>query len=274
MTLPPQFQFSQSSLQDYIDCPRRFELRYLLKVRWPAPITEPVIEFERHIELGVLFHQMVQQYLNDIPLDKIQATALDLDLQTWWNNFINNAPTAPYPGNKYPEYRLSMPFAGFRLVAQYDLIIIDATGNTVIFDWKTSRSHPRKNDVLAKAQSLIYPLLLVESGLRSTPIAPEQIRMIYWYPNFPTRPDLINYDRSIHQNNLEHLKQMIANIGGTPVGKFELTSNLKRCLYCNYRSLCNRGDKAGLIDQIEDEDSISPDQALDFDFDSVPEIQL
>lgn len=52
MPLPDSFQFSQSSLQDYVDCPRRFELRYILHQKWPALQTQPVIEFEHHMEQG------------------------------------------------------------------------------------------------------------------------------------------------------------------------------------------------------------------------------
>ena len=50
MALPSDFQFSQNNLQDYIDCPRRFELRHLQRLQWPAPQTEPIIEQERHIQ--------------------------------------------------------------------------------------------------------------------------------------------------------------------------------------------------------------------------------
>ena len=39
--LPPQFAFSQSSLQDYMDCPRRFQLRYLDRLIYPAAESEP-----------------------------------------------------------------------------------------------------------------------------------------------------------------------------------------------------------------------------------------
>ena len=46
MTLPPTFQFSQNSLQDYVDCPRRFQLRYLLRQPWPAVESEPLSEYE------------------------------------------------------------------------------------------------------------------------------------------------------------------------------------------------------------------------------------
>ena len=40
------FDFSQASLQDYIDCARRFQLRYLQQLHWPAPQAEPIRENE------------------------------------------------------------------------------------------------------------------------------------------------------------------------------------------------------------------------------------
>jgi len=36
MSLPTGFRFSQASLQDYVDCPQRFQLRYLAALQWPA----------------------------------------------------------------------------------------------------------------------------------------------------------------------------------------------------------------------------------------------
>jgi len=35
------FSFAQSSLQDYLDCPRRFQLRYVLNQPWPT--IDPVL---------------------------------------------------------------------------------------------------------------------------------------------------------------------------------------------------------------------------------------
>ncbi|MCP4541151.1 MAG: PD-(D/E)XK nuclease family protein, partial [Chloroflexi bacterium] len=62
MTLPADFQFSQASLQDYVDCPRRFQLRYVLRVAWPAPEAEPVLENERYLQQGAAFHRLVHQH--------------------------------------------------------------------------------------------------------------------------------------------------------------------------------------------------------------------
>jgi CRISPR/Cas system-associated exonuclease Cas4 (RecB family) len=274
MKMPPAFQFSQSSLQDFIDCPRRFELRYILGVKWPAPITEPVIEFEHHIQQGVAFHQMVQQYLSGVPIEKIMASSQDADLFDWWQNFSASAPTQKYSGQIFPEYRLSIPFSGYRLVAQYDLLIMETSGRTVIFDWKTSRVHPRKNSVAKKVQTRLYPFLLVESGLRANRITPEQIILIYWYPNFPSQPDEIIYTPHQYQLDKEFIQKTVKAILDTPSGSFELTPNLKACSFCNYRSLCSRGEKAGDIADMEDEDNANPDSPIDLDFNSLSEIQF
>ena len=52
MSIDPDFTFSANSLQDYVDCPRRFELKYLLKRDWPAEESEPVLEWEHDLQLG------------------------------------------------------------------------------------------------------------------------------------------------------------------------------------------------------------------------------
>jgi len=274
MKLPTTFQFSQSSLQDFIDCPRRFELRHLLKVKWPAPISEPVIEFERHIQQGLAFHQMVQQYASGVPVDKINASTRDADLVAWWQNFVTISPTSKFIGPAFPEFRLSIPFSGSRLVAQFDLLILDQSGKVIIFDWKTSRVHPRKNTVSRKVQSRLYPFLLAEGGLHSSPISPDQIRMIYWYPNFPAKPDEIIYTRDQYQQDRNFIDQTIKAILERSPGKFDLTPDLKACTFCNYRSLCNRGEKAGDWSEMEDIDNAASENSFDLDMNNIPEIEF
>jgi hypothetical protein len=77
MTLPRDFHFSQHNLQDYVDCARRFELRHLLRLEWPAVQSAPVIEQELRMERGTQFHRMVQQWLHGIPADLIEQRASD-----------------------------------------------------------------------------------------------------------------------------------------------------------------------------------------------------
>ena len=64
-SLPVPFTFSQSSLQDYRDCERRFYLRYIEQLAWPAVDSEPVLENERRKAAGEIFHRLVQVLVGD-----------------------------------------------------------------------------------------------------------------------------------------------------------------------------------------------------------------
>src|SRR3990172_3561891 len=88
--IPAQFTFSQTSLQDYADCSRRFQLRYLDKLTYPAAESEPALENERHQQEGQYFHRLAQQYLLGIPAEKLARLANTPNLQRWWENFINS----------------------------------------------------------------------------------------------------------------------------------------------------------------------------------------
>jgi len=60
MTLPTHF--TQASLQDYADCPRRFQLRYVERVAWPALEADSALENERHMQQGIAFHRLAHQH--------------------------------------------------------------------------------------------------------------------------------------------------------------------------------------------------------------------
>ena len=74
MLLPPDFQFSQGSLQDYVDCPQRFRLRHLLRLAWPAPPAEPLSLYEQHAQDGEAFHRLVHQHILGLPAGRLSAT--------------------------------------------------------------------------------------------------------------------------------------------------------------------------------------------------------
>src|SRR5512147_1473821 len=86
--LPEGFLFSQSSLQDYADCPRRFQLRYIERLAWPAVESEPALENERRQQDGQLFHRMVQQQRVGLPVERLAPLANTPDLQRWWENYL------------------------------------------------------------------------------------------------------------------------------------------------------------------------------------------
>src|SRR5689334_16318664 len=87
MPLPVPFTFSQSSLQDYQDCQRRFQLRYIEKLDYPATESEPALENELHLKEGEYFHRLVQQHLLNLPDARIARLATSPNLQRWWDNF-------------------------------------------------------------------------------------------------------------------------------------------------------------------------------------------
>ena len=89
MTLPDDFVFSQSSLQDFVDCARRFELRCIEKMRYPSLEANPPLKFEEHMRQGARFHTMVQQHLAGVPANLLARSVADDEiLSAWWDTFI------------------------------------------------------------------------------------------------------------------------------------------------------------------------------------------
>ncbi|HZY43825.1 MAG TPA: PD-(D/E)XK nuclease family protein, partial [Anaerolineae bacterium] len=93
MPLPTNFQFSQASLSDYVDCARRFQLRYLLEQDWPAVESEPLLERERFVDLGRRFHKLIQQHAEGISIDALMQSANEPELARWWPNYLATLKT-------------------------------------------------------------------------------------------------------------------------------------------------------------------------------------
>ncbi len=163
-SLPTGFIFSQASLQDYTDCPRRFQLRYMEQLKWPAVESEPALENERRQLEGQLFHRMVQQYSLGIPPGKILSQVSSPDLHRWWDNFIQHPIGLP-THSRHTELSLSAPLGGkYRLTAKYDLVAIQPGNDIQIFDWKTYFKRPKDEFLVNRWQTRVYRLLMVEAG--------------------------------------------------------------------------------------------------------------
>lgn len=273
------FQFSQASLQDYIDCPRRFQLRYLQEVAWPAPQVDSMLEQERHLQRGQAFHRMVQQYLLGIPDGKISRTiGADEDLARWWGNYLAADP-AGTAGQRYVETTLTATLVGYRLVAKYDLVVITPGERALIFDWKTAvrPDTPKKVDALfARMQTRIYRYLLVCAGAHlngNLPIPPEQVSMRYWFAEDPDAPVDFAYDATQYAADEQRLTEVLLELTARDPGQlWELTPVERRCAYCPYRSLCERGEAAGALALAEEEGEGTALESFDLDFDQIAEI--
>jgi CRISPR/Cas system-associated exonuclease Cas4 (RecB family) len=283
--MPPTLTtLSQSSLQDYVDCPRRFQLRYLERLSYPAVESEPALENEKHIEEGEYFHRLMQQYWVGIPAEQISKLANTENLRKWWENFLNSKDLtnlrAANRSNLYTEASLSAPLGDFRLLAKYDLLVIENTKAT-IYDWKTYRKRPRDEWLSARMQTRVYRALLVRAGahlnhgqpfdnLRTAPFAPEQIEMVYWFSDFPNDPARFVYTSAQYQRDWDVLIKLADEI--KTASNYLLTDDRTKCLYCSYRSYCERGVGAGDIDQAEAE--MESEELFDVNFEQIGEIEF
>ena len=273
--LPPAFQFSQNSLQDYVDCARRFELRYAIDQKWPAAESEPIDRHEHFMEQGKHFHLLVQRHLSGIPADAL--TPRDELLAGWWDAYLAH-PIADLPQEqRLPELNLSATIAGQRLTATFDLLAFEPAKRAFIVDWKTNHKRPKQSILEARLQTRVYPYVLVEAGahLFGGEIAPEQVSMIYWFANYPSDPQRFEYDAGQHAANRDYLSGLITEIVAHDEEIWPLTEDERRCKYCVYRSLCDRGVQAGQFGEWdEDVLDLDPEAVSDFDFDldSVDEI--
>lgn len=276
LVLDPAFHFSQYNLQDFVDCPRRFELRHLRKLQWPAAQSLPVLEQEERMARGERFHRLVQQYINGIPADKIEEHIPDPILLAWWHNFMDSDPLSPLPPRRLAEYTLSAPFLGYRLLAKYDVLACTPGETLSIMDWKTAEVRPGSESLRAKVQSRLYPFLLALGGERlnggSVP-NPEQVQMTYWFAAFPEQPEVIAYNNTIFKRDRDFLAALIEDVfARAAVGDFPMTDHLKRCEYCQYRSFCERGIEAGAIEELDDESLLENDPGFSIDFEQIGEI--
>lgn len=287
--LPPDFQFSQRSLQDFVDCRRRFQLRYLLRLSWPAVEAKPMLEHEKHMQMGAEFHRLVQRHLSGVPAERL-TTMLEADAQTddalprWWKNYLQYAGefTAGFSSadGDLVEASLSAPLGAYRLVAKYDLVRTSRgseDAKVTILDWKTSRQRPSRAWIAERLQTRVYPFLLVEAGdsfRELGSLEPGQVEMVYWYPEFPQEPVRIPYTAEQHQQDKSYLMELVREIENLAEDEFTLTEDEDQCRFCTYRSLCDRGVRAEFIDQQGfDSDEVQEDD-FTFDFEDAAEIEF
>lgn len=263
---------SQSSLQDYMDCAQRFKLRFLDRLSYPAVETEPALDNEKHQQEGEYFHRLMQQHLIGIPAEQIAKFANTPTLQRWWENFQNSTELMSLRSTSrlYPEANLSAPLGNYRLLAKYDLIAIQNEKAT-IYDWKTYRKRPRNEWLAARMQTRVYRALLVQAGAhlnQGKAFEPEQIEMVYWFADFPDDPARFSYPSLQFTRDWDSLRRLAEELAR--ISSYPLTEDRQKCLFCTYRSYCERGIQAGDMEQAEAEREA--EELFDVDFEQIGEI--
>lgn len=280
MSVPAGFQFSQGSLQDFVDCRRRFQLKYLERLDWPALQTEPAMQSEIYMRKGALFHHMVHQHLLGITSAQLENLIQDDELAVWWRNYLNFSEEHIFVSESrglFPEISLSAPLGGFRLLAKYDLLKAKDDGRFTIFDWKTSRNRPGREWLKERMQTRVYPYLFVRAGEQfnaGEAILPEMVEMIYWFANYPDQPERFSYTAGKFEEDNASLERLVTEIDRLSDNEFPLTTRQELCAYCVYRSLCDRGVRAGPMEGIEGELEVEETLEIFIDFEQVPEIEF
>jgi CRISPR/Cas system-associated exonuclease Cas4 (RecB family) len=270
ISFPPSFTFSQASLQAYCDCPRRFQLRFIDHVEWPAVELEPVHENERRQKEGQKFHRMVQQHLIGLPAEKLSPFANTINLSRWWQNYLGHKlELSGYMVRT--ELTLAKAVGSYRLVAKFDLVAIKPGERGIIVDWKTNLKRPRDEWMAARMQTRVYRTMLVQAGATlngGNSFHPEQIEMIYWYSDFPTEPAHFPYNSVQHKRDWDGLVGLIKEISNHQ--HFPLTDDENVCRFCTYRSYCNRDVKAGNLDEMAESELTD----TELNFEQVAEIEF
>jgi len=246
--IPSNFVFSQSSLQTFDYCPRRFYLRYLKKLVWPAQMVSEQNQ-SKDRDAGVRFHQLIHQYFLGFELETLRKIAdydSDSRMMAWFENFLQS-PFAHLPGNLNPEKSFKTEIAGYQLIAKVDLLQ-NHDNQIKIYDWKTSQKLPKASSLLKQAQSKVYPLVI------SKAIAPkiQNLCLIYWEANFPNQTIELESNLSDWQKFENELSDQIREIIGLKEEEFVMTDDLQKCGWCEYRSFCHRAVSAEQADEAYD----------------------
>jgi hypothetical protein len=120
-------------------------------------------------------------------------------------------------------------------------------------------------------QTRVYRALLVHAGAHindGQPFEPEEIEMIYWFADFPNDPARFPYTSAQYRRDWDLLTKLADEIPSAAA--YPLTEDRTKCLFCPYRSYCERGVSAGDADQAEAE--IEAEELFDVNFEQIGEI--
>jgi hypothetical protein len=247
-------------------------------VRWPADRDGPIAEWEARAQLGSAFHRLVHQHTAGIPTDSLETTIETKDLRRWWQAYLNTPPPVLPPASqavRHSEIRLSTPLARYRLVARYDLLVVEPGHKAVIVDWKTNEKRSRRAWLEERWQTRVYRYVLVKAGTQlgeGQPWAPGQVELIYWFANFPAQPERFSYNDGQFTEDDWALQATIAEIASLNETVWALTDDQKKCRYCTYRTLCDRAKVE--TEEDEERDESEDPFAFDLDLEQIAEIEF
>ncbi|ADQ15260.1 PD-(D/E)XK nuclease family protein [Halanaerobium hydrogeniformans] len=256
--------FSQSALEIFNKCRRKFKYRYLDGLYWPSEWGMKE-EFKEDIDRGRKFHLLAERYYNK----SIASTVLkeNNQLQAWFSRLKNYCPLTKNIIAAEQEIRFRNNKLKF--LAKYDLLEYNSEDKSItIYDWKTDHKSLYQKDLVNSIQSRFYLYLMVEAAYKYFADAYQlegMPKLLYWNPRYPKEEIKINYNKKDHKKDRDFFEALIEEILGQE--NFDLTDNLNLCRFCEYRPIC-RGKKA------EGKELIEEDLNLDLDWEAVEEMEF
>jgi CRISPR/Cas system-associated exonuclease Cas4 (RecB family) len=246
--------FTQSRLQDYVDCPYRYSLRYIEGIESPSVQAEPVQEYEQAVERGTTFHRLVQQYLLGVSADVIERRIQDDRVRMWWGQFLKEG-LSDLPTRRLPEITLTARLGDTAIAAKIDLLALEA-GRIVIVDWKTFRK-PSIERLETRLQTMVYRWVVSQAAgaLLGEPVMPEDIEMRYWFVGDPSPRINLSYSQSKLLSDELELSTLIQKIKRDK--EFRRTDDENICRVCGYRSISRPEQQPILTSSMEDDEIYS-----------------
>ena len=242
-------QLNQGILQDFLECPRRFQLKMLDELSWPAAHTTQIVQFDQSVALGNQFHLLCHQFFSGMNKKDLEIGIDNPILLEMFQSFL------PYGESLldhqfFSEQLIACSFLGHRLIAKFDLLVEIEPSRYLIVDWKTSPTKPSDETLAGRIQSILYPFIFRQAGHLLTggsDLNPDSIQMQYWYPRCAEPETTFHYSNQNHQEVRDRLTIIISKINQLLLSSdiFPLTDERGLCNYCNFRSLCNRGISPG-----------------------------
>jgi CRISPR/Cas system-associated exonuclease Cas4 (RecB family) len=223
---PKISQVSQSTLNLWQICPRKFEHQVLDNLHLPS-------EFNAKMEQGSRFHLLMQQ--KELGLDITNLAASDRQLQNWIGAFDRNPPVM-IEGDRYSEHLRTHRLHTYILTAIYDLLIL-GTNQAQILDWKT-HNHPISALILqSNWQTRLYLYILAAT----TDYLPEQLSMSYWFANTGTTVAIAYNSQDRHETHQE-LTQILSEMSESEASNYfrQLPQGSEKCNKCEFKYRCER----------------------------------
>jgi len=250
--------FSATTLQDFIDCKRKFKLKYIDHLSWPAPLSQLNTKYSEAITRGRKFHQLIQQHFIGIPDYELFNSIQDHTVRQWLKNALSFEISSEKQTKKMVEYHVSYINKGVLLTGVIDLLLISPDSGMKIIDWKTGLSKPNLDRYKSRIQTRLYPYLLLQSPAfsanRFEGLKTQEITFNYWFTNFPEHSLSFTYDRQNFNQDDAYFDDLITTITLTPVEEMLMTHNIDLCRSCPFQLYCGRNIQADYFDIQESDD--------------------